>query len=64
MFLAYLVGHLLNASIRSRSSNYSTVKANMDSDSKAKLTEEELFAQMRWVFSICYNAQLSDHGLL
>jgi hypothetical protein len=27
----------------------SIVKANMDADAKSKLTEEEMYAQMRWV---------------
>jgi hypothetical protein len=43
------------ASFRSWPSNYSIVKANMDTDAKAKLTDVELFAQMRWVRSVCRN---------
>jgi len=37
------------ASLRSSKSDEDIVKANMDTDSKAKLTEEELIAQMRTV---------------
>ena len=35
------------ALFRSSKSDQSTVKANMDTDAKAKLTEEELIAEMR-----------------
>jgi hypothetical protein len=40
------------ASLRSSKSDEGIVKANMDTDAKAKLTEEELIAQMRWVHNI------------
>ena len=36
-------------------SDKSIVKANMDADAKAKLTDEELFSQMRWVQKILHN---------
>jgi hypothetical protein len=43
------------ASLRSSKSDVGVVKANMDTDAKAKLTEEELIAQMRWVRNIIRN---------
>jgi len=40
------------ASFRPDKSDRIPVKANMDVDAKAKLTEEELIAQMRWVHNM------------
>lgn len=42
-------------SFQSSKSDKSIVKANMDADAKAKLTDEELFAQMRWVQKMLHN---------
>ena len=50
-------------SFRSGKSDEVTVKANMDTDAKSKLTEEEMYAQMRWVHETFQNLP-TDHGSL
>jgi hypothetical protein len=43
------------ASFRYSQSDKSIVKANMDADAKAKMTEEEMLAQMWWVHNMFRN---------
>jgi hypothetical protein len=50
MYSACLVGAHLHAGLANLIKGI--VKANMDADAKSKLTEEELYAQMRWVHKI------------